>query len=117
MDDCRAAAKVAEAVVRICGDGASGLDAVDVSSLEVGFQRTYGKLDCALPEFEKINNAAYWDYQRSKVYARTDKTIRRTVRKSRGRRKNSTVEKEVTVRDAPNKCPKCGATRILVVPP
>jgi predicted RecB family nuclease len=112
IDDCRAAAKVAEAVVRICGDGASGLDAVDVSSLEVGFQRTYGKLDCALPEFEKINNAAYWDYQRSKVYARTDKTIRRTVRKSRGRRKNSTVEKEVTVRDAPNKCPKCGATRI-----
>lgn len=112
IDDCRAAAKVAEAVVRICGDGASGLDAVDVSSLEVGFQRTYGKLDCALPEFEKINNAAYWDYQRSKVYVRTDKTIRRTVRKSRGRRKNSTVEKEVTVRDAPNKCPKCGATRI-----
>jgi hypothetical protein len=112
IDDCRAAAKVAEAVVRICGDGASGLDAVDVSSLQVGFQRTYGKLDCALPEFEKINNAAYWDYQRSKVYARTDKTIRRTVRKSRGRRKNSTVEKEVTVRDAPNKCLKCGATRI-----
>ena len=117
IDDCRAAAKVAEAVVRICGDGASGLDAVDVSSLEVGFQRTYGKFDCALPEFAKINNAAYWDYQRSKVYARTDKTIRRTVRKSRGRRKNSTVEKEVTVRDAPNKCFKCGATRILDIPP
>jgi predicted RecB family nuclease len=28
MGDCRAAAKVAEAVVRICGDGASGLDTV-----------------------------------------------------------------------------------------
>ena len=99
MDDCRAAAKVAEAVVRICGDGAPGLDTVDVSSLEVGFQRTFGEFDSALPEFAKINKAAYWNYQRSKVYVRTDNAIRRTIRKSRSRRKNSTVEKEVTVED------------------
>jgi predicted RecB family nuclease len=112
MGDCRAAAKVAEAVVHICGDGASGLDTVDVSSLEVGFQRTFGKFDSALPEFAKINKAAYWDYQRSKVYVRTDKAIRRTVRKSQDGRKRATVEKEVTVRDALNKCPKCGATRL-----
>ena len=72
MDDCRAAATVADALVRICGGGASGLDAVDVGSLEVGFQRTYGKLDCALPEFAKINDAAYWDYQRDKIYIRSN---------------------------------------------
>jgi predicted RecB family nuclease len=112
MDDCRAAAKVAEAVVRICGDGAPGLDTVDVSSLEGGFQRTFGKFNSALPEFAKINKAAYWNYQRSKVYVRTDNAIRRTVRKSGGRRKNSKVEKEVTVKDAPIKCSKCGATRL-----
>ena len=112
MDDCRAAAKVADAVVRICGDGAPGLDTVDVSSLEGGFQRTFGKFDSALPEFAKINKAAYWNYQRSKVYVRTGNAIRRTVRKSGGRRKNSKVEKEVTVKDAPIKCSKCGATRL-----
>ena len=76
------AAKVADAVVRLCGGGASGLDAVNVGSLEVGFQRTFGKFDSALPEFAKINKAAYWDYQRSKVYVRTDKTIRRTIRRN-----------------------------------
>ena len=112
MDDCRAAAMVADAMMRICGGGASGLNAVDVGSLEVGFQRTYGKLDCALPEFEKINNAAYWDYQRSKVYARTDKAIRRIVRKSRGKSKSQTVEQEVTVGGIPNVCPKCHTPRI-----
>ena len=79
MDDCRAAATVTKALLRICG-GASCLDVVDVGSLEVGFQRTFGKFDSALPEFEKINNAAYWNYQRSKVYTRTNKTVRRTVR-------------------------------------
>ena len=81
-DDCRAAATVTNALLRINSDGKSDLNEVDVSSLEVRFQRTFGKLDSALPEFKKINDAAYWDYQRSKVYARTDKVIRRTVRDS-----------------------------------
>ena len=103
MDDCRAAAKVADALVRICGSGASDLDAVDVGSLEVGFQRTFGKFDSALPEFAKINNAAYWDYQRSKVYARTDKAVRRSVRKPQRRSKRATVDKEVHGREKSRK--------------
>ena len=65
-----------------------------------------------MPEFKKINDAAYWDYQRSKVYARLDKVIRRTVRKSQNRSKRTTVEQEVTVADRPEKCPKCYATRL-----
>src|SRR5712691_2551093 len=97
MDDCRAAAKVADALGRICGNGASDLGAVDVSSLEVRFQRTFGKFDAALPEFAKINDAAYCNYQRSKVYARTDKAIRRIVRNFREKSKSSRVEQEVAV--------------------
>jgi predicted RecB family nuclease len=112
MDDCRAAAKVADALVRICGGDASGLDAVNVGSLEVGFQRTFGKLDCALPEFKKINDAAYWDYQRSKVYVRTDKAIRRAIRKSLNKSKRVTVEQDVTVEDFPGTCPRCNAARL-----
>jgi predicted RecB family nuclease len=112
MDDCRAAAIMADAIMRICCDGTSGFNAVAVSSLEVSFQRTYGKLDCALPEFEKINAAAYWDYQRSKVYVRTDKTIRRTVLKSKRRAKNVAVEKEVTVGVVPETCPKCNGVEL-----
>jgi predicted RecB family nuclease len=111
MDDCRAAAEVANSLMRICSSSVSGLDAVDVGSLEVGFQRTFGKFDSALPEFEKINDAAYWDYQRSKVYARTNKAIRRTVRKSEGKRKNATAEKEVKVGEVPETCPRCYATK------
>ena len=91
MDDCRAAARVADALVRICGAGALSLDVVDVGSLEVSFQRTFGKFDYALPEFAKINNAAYWDYQRLKVYARTNKAIRGSVRKSPRKSKSTSV--------------------------
>jgi transposase len=109
--DCRAAVIVADALDRICGGGASSLDAVNTRSLEVGFQRTFGKLDCALPEFKKINDAAYWDYQRSKVYARTDKAVRQSVRQTRGRRQQLAVEKELSVEGIPASCPRCQSTR------
>jgi predicted RecB family nuclease len=86
IEDCRAAAVVAEALAHICDNTESSnarkLQTVNVGSLEVGFQRTFGKFPSALPEFEKINVAAYWDYQRSKVYVRSDRAIRRSVEKS-----------------------------------
>lgn len=111
MDDCRAAARVAQALMSLCS-GNVGLNAVDVGSLEVSFQRTYGKFDSTLPDFAKINNAAYWDYQRSKVYARNDKTIRRTVENSKTKNKKLTVEREVTIGSIPEKCPKCDCAEI-----
>jgi hypothetical protein len=83
LEDCRATTIVAKALGHICGqsecDDAKKLETVNVGSLEVRFQRTFGEFPSALPEFEKINAAAYWDYQRSKVYIRSDKTIRRRI--------------------------------------
>lgn len=117
MDDCRAAAVVADALTRICAGGLSAPDSVNVGSLEVGFQRTFGKFDSALPDFAKINRAAYWDYQRSKVFVRTDKCVRRTVRKSERRRHLQGTEKDITIDDAPAKCPKCSATKLWRYPP
>ena len=92
MEDCRAAETVTKALVRICegggANGASGLDTVDVSSLEVGFQRTFGKFASALPEFEKINSAAYWDYQNPKCMCeRTKQSVEAS--KSPKRRTNA----------------------------
>lgn len=111
MDDCRAAAVVTDALTRFCAGGPSALDSVDVGSLEVGFQRTFGKFDSALPEFARINDAAYWDYQRSKVFVRTDKGVRRTIRRTVGRPKTSAITKEITVEGIPEKCPECSAPK------
>ena len=113
LSDCKAAALVAAALQRIDG-GVSECNAVNVSSLEVSFQHTFGKLDCALPEFKKINEAAYWDYQRSKIYARTDKTVRRSARKSRRRIKSAAVEKKLVVDDVPDMCIRCRGTRFRI---
>jgi RNase_H superfamily len=79
IEDCRAAELVTDAI-RVIGasDGEvhpPKLEAVNIGSLEVPFQRIFGKFPSAFPEFEAINAAAYWDYQRSKVDVRTDKIL------------------------------------------
>lgn len=122
IEDCRAAELVADAINVICGNGeqngATKLDAVNVGSLEVDFQRTFGKFPSVLPEFEKINAASYWDYQRSKVYVRTDKAIHRSVQKTKTPVKKPVkkiaVEKEVELEDRPKSCPRCGAQKIWI---
>jgi predicted RecB family nuclease len=113
MDDCRAAATVAAALVRICAGGASGLDAVDVGSLEVVFQWTFGKFDSALPEFAKINDSAYWDYQRDRIYIRSSPSLRRAAKR---KRQNSRRSLPVNVTVGPSrtwKCPTCNSRHIL----
>ena len=96
---------MANALVTLCSGKNSGLNEVDVNSLEVDFQRTFGKLDSALPDFDKINDAAYWNYQRSKVYTRANKLIRRTEQNLRFMNKRTTVEREIAVADKPEACP------------
>jgi transposase len=111
MDDCRAAATVADALVRICG-GASGVDVVDVGSLEVGFQRTFGKFHSALPDFAKINDAAYWDYQRDRIYIRSNPYLRRAAKRKRRNSRRSLRVNATVGPSRPYKCPICNSKRV-----
>jgi hypothetical protein len=61
-----------------------------------------------MPEFEKINAAAYWDYQRSKVFVRTDEAIKRAIKKTITRVSKIAVDKEIKVEDKPPSCSRCG---------
>jgi predicted RecB family nuclease len=112
MDDCRAASTVADALVRICAGGASGLDAVDVGSLEVGFQHTFGKFVGALPEFAKINDAAYWDYQRDKIYIRSNPSLRGAAKRKRRVSRRALPVNTTVVPSRPRNCPTCNSTRV-----
>jgi predicted RecB family nuclease len=117
VEDCRAAAVVAEALDRICGNGGSdrvtGFETVNVDSLKVGFHGTYGKFQSAVPEFEKISEAAHWDYQRAKVYVRTKRPSRRSAEGTVRPVKRVIIEKEVNV-DKPDSCPACGTAKLHV---
>ena len=117
IEDCRAAALVAEALAHICGNsglqGATKLETVNVNSLDISFHQTFGKFQSVIPGFEKINATAHWDYQRSKVYVRTRKASRRNVDKTAKPAKKVIVNKEIHV-DRPESCPACGAAKLRV---
>jgi predicted RecB family nuclease len=67
----------------------------------------------ALPEFKTINKAAYWDYQRTRVYVRTSKIIKEAcLQRSGVRAKRLPTERTVRY-PAPSYCSRCGGTDLL----
>ena len=73
----------------------------------------FGKSTFALPALKTITRCAYFNYQQEKVFFRTDKNVRRSIR--RKRRSSSARQKVNTIIDCPppDKCPRCGASDII----
>lgn len=67
----------------------------------------------SMPELHDINQAAYWDYQREKIYVKSNARLKQTSRKnaSRGPKTFLPVNKTL-VCPVPDCCPKCETTRI-----
>jgi Transposase IS66 family len=85
-----------------------------VKSLTSEYPQRFGPPNFAIPEFEQINAAAYWDYQRNKVYLRSNSRVRRASEKrqsSSGKpvRINKFVE---VIENRPACCLRCGASVI-----
>ena len=76
----------------------------------------FGRIEFLLPELDSINKAAYWDYQRSRVYVKSNRRLRRLARLQRGPGKPARkpcpnkITKCEPVR--PSTCPKCEAGKI-----
>ena len=64
----------------------------------------------ALPEFKEINKAAYWDYQRQRVYVRSSKVIRKALQRTLKRRAKSFAVQATIEYPVPSSCPRCGAS-------
>ena len=67
----------------------------------MNFPQRFGDVEFVLPEFRTINEAAYWDYQRSKVYVRSNSRLRRQKRKDASRQsvRNVPVSKLVVMNE------------------
>jgi Transposase IS66 family len=67
-----------------------------------------------VPGFEKINSAAYWDYQQSKVYVRKGKRISPKKTKRVRTSPAPSIAKIVCLDDRPECCVKCGSPKIWI---
>jgi predicted RecB family nuclease len=65
------------------------------------------------PEMEAINQAAYWDYQRERVYVRSSNTS--TLRRRRHATQRNTLTPNTTIEySRPLSCPTCESTLIYM---
>jgi predicted RecB family nuclease len=113
-EDCQALQMVAETVWRVLDRTQEAQNGtVDVSTLKREYPQRFGNADFLLPEFKAINEAAYWDYQRSRVYLRTEGGLLNPHRRKGARKNHVRPNKVVHVDDArPERCPHCEATLI-----
>lgn len=114
-EDCMALAQLQESLGCFlanddeanCAEGV-----IHAETLPSNFPRTFKVNKFQLAEFEQINQAAYWDYQREKVLVKSSERLKRVARKERTKnilkpRANKTVEWP-----GPTTCLKCGAVKI-----
>jgi predicted RecB family nuclease len=116
-EDCAAVQKVAEAIARVCDEQRTteaAVESINVKSLPSEYPQRFPPLDFAVPAFEQINAAAYWDYQRNKVYVRSNNRVRKALqRRQRSSRKPVRINKFIEIIDQrPARCARCGATII-----
>jgi transposase len=72
----------------------------------------FGRNEFALPEFDAINKAAYWDYQRDKIYIRSSPRLQLVARKGAKARPKALPVNKVIHCQSPVCCSRCQATHI-----
>jgi predicted RecB family nuclease len=78
-------------------------------------RREFGRRRFAFPELEYVNECAYFDYQRDKVFLRTNKRLRRVhAQKGRRRRQKLRVSRRIVIRSL--RCPFCQGRAIRRYP-
>ena len=120
IEDCRATQVVSDALRSYHWQLQEGVTStpglVDVDALKVPYHTTYGPFVGAIPDFQKINSAAYWNYQRDRVFVRRSGRLplRRKSRKVGGRSKLPPRPDKIAYFELnrPRQCPRCGGREI-----
>jgi predicted RecB family nuclease len=125
-EDCAALRRVTECIAEIVeGVGKAGSRATEaVGPPKVAraedvpastTRREFGRGHFAFPELEYVTKCAYFNYQRDKVFLRTNKTLRRVhAHKVRRRTRKLRVNRRIVIRSL--RCPFCQGRAIRRYP-
>jgi predicted RecB family nuclease len=112
QDDCAALLAVAEYLRRSGAPQAPGPPIVQVQELDrLAYSPKWGPTKFGNEDFEAINSRAHFDYQQQRVFVRTNKRLKRRLRKPRIHRNGLlrvTKQIEVTAR----RCPACKGVHV-----
>lgn len=122
LEDCVALKKVTEVVYAIgarqppaAEASAGGPNVPSVTWVQEidrwANDRKWGRVNFVHPEYEVVNNCAYFDYQRERVYARNSPTIRKNFsRKKKGCRRKLRGTRQLLI--VSPRCPACGGHEV-----
>jgi predicted RecB family nuclease len=120
QDDCHALERLTtfllgvEAAAAACHSPATKSDVISVDALDDGDsegKHEWGKKEFAIPEFEAISRCAYFDYQRSKVFIRTNPALRQIRQRQRKSERKPSYRATSTVEFRVRKCPHCKSAK------
>jgi len=113
QEDCTALELVAHAVTKAC-QNCVGLGSETAGSLEVVVAdkldskvTMWPKFSTSIQDFDAINKAARWDYQRDRIYIRTDAELKKAKRKKKDYVKRAIHISKVVVCEPLPACPRC----------
>jgi predicted RecB family nuclease len=123
LEDCAALKRVTEfvyaanaAIDTMAGSQERAVNDPPVASVQdldrVADERKWGKVRFFHPDFEFVNDCAYFDYQRQRVFVRTSKTLKRNHKRS-GSQINRKLRVSRRVEITSSKCPTCGEREII----
>jgi predicted RecB family nuclease len=75
-------------------------------------RRGWCRPNFSLEDFDHVNRCAYFDYQREKIFLRTNKAVRRACLQLRKRRKRFKLRANREVEFTSDSCPYCEGNRI-----
>lgn len=125
LDDCLALKRITEFIYTVSSNDNTGpaggetSPVIRVEDLRSGTRdrftggRRWGTTKFSSPDLDYINRCAYFDYQREKVYIRTNKNILKTTVKAKKRRKLYGRINKCIELNAPSKCFLCGCPKLM----
>lgn len=116
-EDCEALERVVNAIAQLRqrqDEAAKSKDdnIVQIDSLKREYPQRFGLINFAMPELKDINQAAYWDYQREKIYVRSSQRLKRVSSKVAKTQIKALPINKIIKCQPPDYCPKCKAIKI-----
>jgi len=118
-EDCLALRCVVESLYTICKpDMVPGYiipkDTAETRDLVRGWPSIFKRNEFFFPAFDRINKCSYFDYQREKMYVRTNPSIKRNLRRKTTRFKKSVKINRFVECSRPNMCPRCRSEQLFI---
>ncbi len=116
QEDCQALRVVTDALRSIAtkpqaSEGCIGT-VIQADDLKREHPYGFGRNEFFFPELDIINRRAYFDYQRERIYVRTSRAVRDSVRRERRRRRTPRVNKTISCA-LPTHCEVCLSGEVI----